>query len=112
MGFYSASPSTMRRFREIIDKDANRFRDLTAFYYEDKAQPFTLYGDFYKRIPDGPQDLRFKEWYGRKSLYLTAETESKELLCGRGLPGFLLEKFFILSALYGVLLDASREPSA
>jgi uncharacterized protein (TIGR02453 family) len=112
MGFYSAKPATMRRFREMIDTDTKQFADAVSFYSSGSGQPFILGGDEYKRMPAGAGSDRFAGWYRKKNLYLAAERENDKSLYGNGFAGMLLEGFFSLAPLYRFLLEASREPVA
>lgn len=108
MGFYSAEPSTMKSFRNIIDTQRNKFDEAVGFYYSDKSQPFILGGDKYKRILDASKDERIMDWYQRKNLYLTAERPVDSVLFNSSLAGTLLEDFFRLAPLYRLFLEASR----
>ncbi|WP_415238853.1 DUF2461 domain-containing protein [Seleniivibrio woodruffii] len=111
MGFYSAEPSTMKSFRNIIDSQRKRFDEAVDFYYTDKTQPFTLVGDKYKRILDASKDERTMDWYQRKNLCLLAERPVEPVLFNSSLAGTLLEDFFRAAPLYRLFLEASRTPA-
>jgi uncharacterized protein (TIGR02453 family) len=98
MGFYTASPETMRKFREAIDENLDEFRETVAFYYRDNT--YSLEGDKYKRIFDESKPPEILDWYQRKSFYLVHNSRIDDRLFSRQLLDELSVAFHTLAPLY------------
>ncbi len=98
MGFYSASPATMKNLRGAIDNRPDSFRKVTAFYK--KRGPFFIGGGQYKRIlrDNVPGDLR--PWYQQRNLYVYCARNVNRRLFSRKLVAELTEGFYTLAPLY------------
>lgn len=101
MGFYSASPETMKNLREAIDARPENFRKAIKFY--SKRGPLKMGGDQYKRVDDSgtPNDL--KPWYRQRNLYIYCARNVNRRLFSSKLVGELTEGFFTLAPLYHFL---------
>ncbi len=100
MGFYCAAPATMAKFREMIDEDPDEFKDAISFM---KNGAFEMKGEDYKKIKgeDIPEEIR--DWYRKKSFYLTCEGKKMENLFSGGLVDELIMGFGQSSSLYHYL---------
>jgi Conserved hypothetical protein (DUF2461) len=73
MGFYSASPGTMRKFREAIDEAPEEFREVTSFF--SKQRIFGIEGDKYKKVFDETKPKEIQDWYQSRNLYLVCNRQ-------------------------------------
>ncbi|MFQ6083392.1 MAG: DUF2461 domain-containing protein [Candidatus Aminicenantia bacterium] len=101
MGFYSASPDTMYRFREMIDKKPKEFLKAIAFY--SKQQVFVLEGDKYKRILDENKPEEIQNWHQRRNLYLVCNRKIDNCLFSRELIDDLIFGFGLIAPFYHYL---------
>ncbi len=108
MGLYSASPNTMRSFRETIDEDPKKFNRVVSFY--GKQDIFHIAGEKYVRLIDKSKSGAILEWYQRKNLYLVCNRNIDKTLFGPGLVDYLTSSFSLLKPLYQYLLEV-RKPS-
>jgi len=102
MGFYAATPKTMKKFRELIDEKPEEFKKAISFFKKQKI--FTLEGDKYKRTIDETKPKEIQEWYQRKSFYLMCSKEINETLFSEKLVDELIKGFKLSSSLYHFLL--------
>jgi len=103
MGHYSASPNTMRQFREAIDDDPEKFLKTIAFYSKQKL--FTIEGDLYVKIFDKSKPKQIQNWYQRKNLYLVCNRYIDQDIYSDRLIDTLIEGFQILVPLYKYLWE-------
>ncbi|MFC2038687.1 DUF2461 domain-containing protein [Chloroflexota bacterium] len=101
MGFYSASPDTMSRFREMIDENPGEFMEAVAFY--PKQQVFVIEGDKYKRVLDINKPEEIQEWYQRKNLYLVCNRKTDDRLLSRELIDDLVAGFRLIAPFYNYM---------
>ena len=102
MGLYAASPSTMARYRELIDTKTKDFKKATKFYTD--GSPFELGGESYKRIFDKSKTPEIQQWYQRKSFYLYQSRPIDDILFSENLVQLLMTEFSVLTGLYKFLL--------
>ncbi len=106
MGYYSASKTTMDKFRERLSLKPAEFLELISRYSE--QQLFKLEGELYKRpLPDCP-DEALRTWFQRKSLYLICEKPLDPSLFNQELLTELVEGFRLLAPLYHYLSDLKK----
>jgi uncharacterized protein (TIGR02453 family) len=101
MGFYSATPETMRNFREAIDAHPANFHKAIKFYT--KRGRFKIGGEQYRRIDDSEVPDDIKPWYRRRNLYMYCTRNVNQRLFNKKLVGELTEGFFTLAPLYHYL---------
>ena len=101
MGLYSASPDTMYRFREMIDKRPKEFLKAISFY--SKQQIFAVEGEKYKRIFDENKPEEIQNWYQRRNLYLVCNRRIDNRLFKRDLIDDLIFGFGLLAPFYQYL---------
>jgi uncharacterized protein (TIGR02453 family) len=101
MGFYSALPATMARFRQKIDANPRAFLRAVSFYGPSK--PFMLEGDKYKRLIKSDHPAVILDWYQRKNFYLTCQKSADDRLFSPMLADDLLEGFAMMAPLYQYL---------
>lgn len=108
MGFYSASPDTMHKFREAIDEAPEEFRKVTSFYL--KQRIFEIEGEKYKKVIDETKPKEIQDWYQRRNLYLVCNRQiDRDLFSGK-LVDSLLSGFKMVAPFYHYLLKLnSRE---
>ncbi len=103
MGFYSATPETMRRFREAIDTKPKEFAKAIAFY--DKQKAFTVEGEKYRKIFDPERPGKINLWYQKRNLYLVCNRKINQRLFKRKIADDLAESFAMLGPLYHFLWE-------
>lgn len=101
MGLYAASPDTMYRFREMIDKRPKEFLKAISFY--SKQQIFAVEGEKYKRIFDENKPEEIQNWYQRRNLYLVCNRKIDNHLFKRDLVEDLIFGFGLLAPFYQYL---------
>jgi len=107
MGLYSASPNTMRLFREAIDEDPKKFNRAISFY--GKQDIFHVEGEQYVRIIDKSKSDEILKWYQRKNLYLVCNRDIDETLFSHELVDNLKSSFALLQPLYQYLLEVRKQ---
>jgi len=98
MGFYSASPETMSKFRERIDKNPKEFLEVVSFYSKEKI--FLLEGKKYKKIFNKNLSEEIQNWYQRKNFYLVCNCDIDNRLFSRDLLDELKSGFSMVTPLY------------
>lgn len=106
MGFYSATPKTMEKFREFIDNNPKEFQKAISFYSKQKM--FILEGNKYKKIidPQKPDDIQ--EWYQFKNFYLVCNRKIDNDLFSKQLTDELTSGFGSLAKFYEYLLKIKQ----
>lgn len=103
MGFYSATPDVMRRFRETIDESPEKFKKVVAFF--NKKGSYELGGDFYKKIFDASKKPEVNQWYQRKSFYLARNKTPDKTLFSPNLAEEMTDAFMEMAPLYHYLMN-------
>lgn len=101
MGFYSASPSTMSKFREKIDENPEEFLKVLSFY--SKQKNFVLEGKKYKKIFNKNLSEEIQNWYQRKNFYLVCNRNIDKRLFSRDLADDLKSSYILIAPLYHYL---------
>ncbi|MEN6356982.1 MAG: DUF2461 domain-containing protein [Armatimonadota bacterium] len=102
MGFYSASPDTMRKFREMIDEKEEEFQEAISFYPKQKT--FAIEGEIYKRIINESKSREIQDWYQRRNLYLVCNRKIDRLIFSGELAEDMISGFNTIAPLYRYLL--------
>ena len=100
MGYYSASPETMKHFRERLDKNPKEFLRIASALEEQKE--FILYGEEYKRKKAEMAGI-LEKWYNLRNMGMIAEKSGHEELYSARIIGTLCEGFSELLPLYHFL---------
>ncbi|MBI3393112.1 MAG: DUF2461 domain-containing protein [Nitrospirae bacterium] len=103
MGFYSASPETMRRFREAIDRSPREFLKIARACL--KQNWLTPEGETYKRVLAASKPAEVQNWYQRKSLYLVRNRPIEKRLFDPRLIDDLIRAFRLATPLYRFLWE-------
>lgn len=103
MGFYSATPSTMKKFRELIDERPKKFQQAISFYSKQKT--FVLKGEKYKRVFNEAKSKEIQDWYQRKNFYLVCNRKIDTALFSEKLVNDLISGFGSLADFYHFLLQ-------
>jgi uncharacterized protein (TIGR02453 family) len=98
MGFYSAAPAIMSKFREMIDEYPREFLKAISFF--EKQKTFVLEGEKYKRIIDKSKPEKIQNWYQRKNMYLVCNRKIDKVLFSKKLVKDLASGFKMISPLY------------
>lgn len=106
MGYYSASPATMDRFREALDENPGEF--LTAISFFKSQNLFQLEGDRYQRQLKTEHPAEIREWYQHKNFYLACNKEIADVLLSARLVDELIFGFMMLKPLYQYLLKLKK----
>jgi uncharacterized protein (DUF2461 family) len=103
MGYYSASRPVMDAFREAVQANPDRFKQIVAFRRK-QGNKMLLEGETYKRpiTPDYPAEL--KEWFNLKTFYFCCDRKADSILYSSRLVTELREVFIQLAPLYQFLI--------
>ena len=110
MGYYSASSTTMQKFRATIDDRPDTFLKVSEFCR--KKNYYRLEGERYKRKLPVIHTPEIQEWYSLKSFYLVCNKKKDRLLMSSKLVHELKTRFLVLKPLYQFLIvlhDSGRE---
>ncbi len=102
MGFYSATPKTMEKFRGLIDKKPKEFRKAISFYSRQKM--FIVEGEKYKKILNNTKSKEIQDWYQRKNMYLVCNRKIDNALFSKQIADDLISGFGSLAEFYQFLL--------
>ena len=69
MGFYSATPSNMGKYRHYITLYPNRFKKIIDYY--NSQDTFVLVGEEYKKHIPNPHPSEYQKWFQRKNLCIS-----------------------------------------
>lgn len=105
MGFYSATPAQMRKFRAAVLKNQKKF--LKIIETEDLMETYMLLGHDYVRLPAECEvaDPRLLPWLSKKSFYLE-HIEPFESAMDPMLPAQMCDDFRRLADLYHFIDEA------
>lgn len=107
MGYYSAAPLTMAKFRARLDRDPEGFRRLIRPLK--RQDTFRLEGEDYRR-PKGSGPAGLEEWYNKRRLSLMAQGEHGGILYTPQLVEHLTEGFEFLQPYYAYFASLSGDP--
>ena len=103
MGFYRATPNTMKKFRERIDKNPNEFKKVVSFFA--KQNTFVLEGEKYKKVFDKSKSTELQEWYQRKNFYLVCNEKQNKNFYSNKLTIEVMKGYNLLSDFYKYLVE-------
>lgn len=105
LGYYSASPATMRLFRDRLLEFPREFQQAITSI----PKGFVVHAESYKRqIPPEFLPSELAPWYARKSFYIAHSSTDMAPLLSHKLPSALLEGFDHLSGMYRFLVHVER----
>lgn len=109
MGYWSAPPQMMAKFRARLDRDPEPFKKLVRAF--GRQQMFCLTGEDYKR-PKGIAAPLLLPWYNKKNFSLSCNRQHDALLHTHALVDQLLEGYEMLVPFYRylTLLEADPDP--
>ena len=109
MGYYSATPLTMAKFRARMDRDPKPMEMLARRLQ--RLDRFVLEGQEYAR-PKGDPGALLSPWYNRKSVSLCWDRNCEGSLFTPELAGEIMEGFAFLTPYYQYFdtLDADKAP--
>ncbi len=107
LGFYSARPVTMAKFRARIDADPRPMEKLARRYQRQKV--FTLEGERYAR-PKGDPGKLLEPWYNRRTISLSCDCNPDGLLFQPELAQQIKEGFDLLMPFYRYLVTLYADP--
>lgn len=107
LGYYSATPLTMAKFRRRLDLHPRQFLKLARPF--EKQDLFRLEGEDYRR-PKGSCAKGLEAWYNKKRLSLIAEEKHGDVLFRHELADRLYEGFELLYPLYDYFQSLSGDP--
>jgi uncharacterized protein (TIGR02453 family) len=102
MGLYSATPTTMKLFRNAIDENPKEFEKIMVYYK--KQDTFHIEGAKYVRIFDKNKSEEILDWYQRKNIYFVCNRNVDKVLFSKKLINELITSFFTLEPIYYYLL--------
>lgn len=98
MGFYQATPDTLRAFRKNIDENEKMFEALVDEFESQKI--FYLSGEKYKKTFDATKSAKIQNWYQRKNIAFICEKSMNSNLFSKKLVDELQENFLMLKPFY------------
>ena len=101
MNVYKPYSTTMRRFREKIDDDPDRFLHVTAFLK--RSRSFRLETVKYKRAFPCPHSKTIEPWYRSKDIEVVCRRKIDRLLFSPKLVDTMLDGFVQMKPLYDYL---------
>lgn len=107
LGYYSARPLTMAKFRARLDRDSAPFETLARSFARQKE--FILEGEEYKR-PKGEVSPLLAPWYNKKNFSLSAQRPNDGVLFTPQLSQVLLAGYERLLPFYRYLDDLESDP--
>lgn len=107
LGYYQATPATMRKFRARLDRDPKPFEKLVRSVQ--KQGEFSLEGEGYKKPKGDPGPLLF-DWYNSKCFSLAVRRDHDALLYSPALAERLIAGFESLMPFYEYLISLSGDP--
>ncbi|MCC8122351.1 MAG: DUF2461 domain-containing protein [Oscillospiraceae bacterium] len=107
MGYYSATPLTMAKFRARIDRDPKEMERLARAF--SKQSVFQLEGEEYKR-PKGSASALLAPWYNRKNFSLIHSAPYDALFSSPALSAQLIDGFSFLMPYYEYVLSLEGDP--
>lgn len=109
LGYYSATPLTMAKFRARLDRDPKGFDKLARNIQ--KQEIFQLQGEDYKR-PKGDTSPPLAPWYNKRLFSLVCNRPLDPLLYSHDLVDTLLEGYRFLLPYYNYFstLDSDPDP--
>jgi len=107
LGYYSAPPKTMAKFRARIDKNPKKFERLITPL--GKQEEFVLEGPEYARKKEAPTP-KTANWYNRKTIALIHDEPISEELFSRELVNRLIEGYTFLMPFYDYFITLDSDP--
>ena len=109
MGYYSATPLTMARFRARVDRDPKPMEKLARRLK--KQNNYVLEGELYRR-PKGEKGLLLDPWYNRKNIAIGWDRPCEGSLFGRKLLDEIVDTVDFLMPFFDYFstLDSDPEP--
>ena len=105
-GFYRASPTTMKKLRELILENDPAFQ--AAFDAFEGQNLYHLEGECYKRSPFPHADSKIKNFLDRRSICAVHDGTDPQLLFSDQLGQQLIQDFQPLVPLYRLFLKAQQ----
>lgn len=101
MNIYKPFADTMRRFREKIDNDPERFLDITTFFRNSRS--FKLETEKYKRKFPCVHTKAIESWYQSKDIEIVCRRKIDRLLFSPKLVNTMIDGFIQIKPLYDYL---------
>lgn len=105
MGYYTATPASMARFRKNILSNPFCFGNFLDLY--EYRSDLELFGKDYKR--EIPNDLpeRFQPWFQKRNIYLGHKQPIDENFFSDKLPAIMFDTFSFTSKLYKFMVESN-----
>jgi uncharacterized protein (TIGR02453 family) len=97
MGMYSATATTMRNFRKMIDDNFEQFRQIIEPIQ--RARNLDLESNSYKRRLQSEYPATIDKWYQSKSIAVMGRRKPDKILFSAKLIEFLIDRFNLLKPL-------------
>ncbi len=104
MGFYSATPANMGKFREHIDLYPERFARIIDLY--NTHGQYAVEGEEYKKTFPNERGPEYQRWYRKKNLYVTDTRKIDDLFFSSELEQKIEDDFNNHSLLYLFLIES------
>lgn len=106
MGYYSAEPATMTRFRKYVDEKPQDLEKVIKVFSNQNI--FTLVGDQYKKKFNVPHNDQIMNWYSRKSIDLMAFNDIDELIFTADIANKVKKDFESINEIYRYMWGLHR----
>lgn len=108
LGYYAATPSTMRKLRARMEREPKTMEALTRKLNRQKE--FTLLGEEYKQPKEGAPGKLLEPWYRKKSFSLCHESRLEDVLFSRELVERLKTGYRFLLPWYDYFESLESDP--
>lgn len=104
MGYYSASPENMEKFRYFISLNPARFKEIIDLYsVQDR---FDLLGDSYKKYLPNQHPEEFQKWFQKKNLCMSSIKKIDRMFFSSELKDKIGKGFESNALLYQFLIES------
>jgi uncharacterized protein (TIGR02453 family) len=106
MGYYSAEPATMTRFRKYVDEKPQELEKVIKLFSNQTA--FSLEGDKYKKKFNVDYNEAIMNWYCRKSIDLISFHDIDELIFTPEIVDIVKKDFAAINEIYRYMWQLHR----
>jgi uncharacterized protein (TIGR02453 family) len=107
MGFYSATPENMEKYRYYISLHPDRFREIIDHY--NSQTTFILVGDDYKKHIANPYPAEYQRWFQKRNLCMSCIRKPDDTFFSSGLGKDIEDAFRFNAVFYSFLMDCINQ---
>lgn len=106
VGFWNASPATMKSMREDMERRPEKLEKLARRLKKDGR--FQVQGEDYKKMAKAPPSALLAPWYTKKHISIGCDRPFDDLLCSPELVDELVDGFTFLEPYYQYFKSFSK----